>query len=408
MADIRLTPATARAAQPGDILNDHEVAGLHLRVTKTKAAWYLAYRTRDGVRRHPKLGNHPEMSLSAAREAAKAIKQQVAVGGDPSGDWQAKRDAPTVAELCERYLTQWAPLNKAASSVREDRLLIAAHVLPGLGKWRVADVTTDACDRFLADVMARKYVKPRKARGGKDGRGAVARPVKTTAPGARNRVRALLSKMMTLASTRWGMRADNPVRGTDLATEPGRRRVLAPHELEAVLRELRALAADKPRHAAGLLLMVLTGARVGEIAGATWAQYQPPALVLTEHKTKRAIGTKSVPLPAAALVVLDRLRADYGSEGRIFADCDLRREWDALRVRAGVPDVTRRDLRKTWASYALMSGKTLEMTGRIFGHTSTHTTHGYSWMLEEAKSEAVNDVAATMLRIGKVEPLDKP
>jgi hypothetical protein len=29
-------------------------------------------------------------------------------------------------------------------------------------------------------------------------------------------------------------------------------------------------------------------------------------------------------------------------------------------------------------------------------------------MLEEAKSEAVNDVAATMLRIGKVEPLDKP
>ncbi len=42
--------------------------------------------------------------------------------------------------------------------------------------------------------------------------------------------------------------------------------------------------------------------------------------------------------------------------------------WDKMRRTAGVPDVRIHDLRHSFASFAVMSGGTLPVIGRLLGH----------------------------------------
>lgn len=174
MTAVKLTPATARDTPAPAVLRDHEVSGLQLRVRPTGRVWHLWYRTRAGTERRPKLGNFPEMSLARARELAKDLKEKIARGEDPSQQWADARNAPTVAELCDRYLSEWAPRHKEPASVEEDRKLIVAHVKPGLGSARVADVDKPAVERFLGDVKDRRYTRDTGGR--------------STAPGAANQI----------------------------------------------------------------------------------------------------------------------------------------------------------------------------------------------------------------------------
>lgn len=396
-----LTPAAARAAMPGDILRDHEVTGLHLRCTRTKKAWYLYYRTRAGDERRPRLGDFPELTLSAAREAAKALKQSVALGNDPAASWAEKRAAATVSELCDLYLSDWAPEHKKPRSVQEDRWLIEGSVKPGLGARRVMDLEAADIEEFLRDVQRRKYVSAERKK--QDG--------KRTAPGARNRTRALLSRLMQLALDRYKMLpkgAENPVAGTAKAKEAGRRRLMTPTELQAVVAQLRALFEEKPRHVAAIMAMLLTGARVGEIRRARRRHWQGAALVLDDHKTDRHIGDKIVPLPPDIVALLEGLdaREPWAPNDLLFGGCDIRRVWRAVRVGAGCPDLQMRDLRRAFASYALTAGKSLDQIGDVFGHTDTQTTRGYSWLLQDSRQALVSEVAGAMLQIADRKPGD--
>lgn len=388
----KLTPAAARNAPVGSILHDHEVTGLRLRVTRTRRSWYLYYRTRAGDQRQPKLGDFPEMSLSRAREVARDLKDRIARGEDPAATWRGLREAPTVADLCERYLKEHAAKRKAARSAKEDAKLIRAHVLPGLGRLRVAEVRKPDVDRFLDDVEARRFVDPTPRHKGK-----------RTAPGAANRCRALLSKMMTLAITDYDMRphgAGNPVAGTVPRTIAKRRRVATPAELRALAGELRALFVTHPRHAAALAVLFATGARVGEIERARVRSFTGRELILSEHKTFKTIGEKVVPLPPGAVALIHQVAppASAGPDARLFGDIQLRSVWQAIRDRVGCPDLQMRDARRTFASYALSDGASLDQIGDLFGHTDTRTTKGYAGLLQDARRKVAATGAAAVSR----------
>jgi integrase len=383
----KLTPAAARAAAPGDVLHDHEVAGLRLRCTHTRKSWYLYYRTRASDQRQPKIGDFPEVSINRAREIARSIKDQVAAGADPGAAWKDRRDAPTVADLCSRYLTEYAAINKAASSVDQDKRLIYTHVLPGLGKMRVVDVRRADIDTFLTDVAARRFVRPSKRHPGK------------AAPGAANRCRALLSTMFALALDKDGfdMRPEalgNPVKRAVRQYLPSRRRIATPRELRRIAVELRTLFETKPRHAAALVTLFVTGARVGEIEYARLQQWSRDAITLTEHKTFRTIGAKVIPLPPIASRLIEIVSPkDAPPETRLFGNISLRGVWETLRKVSGCPDLQLRDLRRTFASYALSDGVGLGQIGDLFGHTSTQTTRGYAQLTPTARRKVTQQGA---------------
>jgi Arm DNA-binding domain len=82
--------------------------GLCLRVFPSgKATWTYRYRPRDGgARRRVRLGEYPSIGLAEARKRADRERGDVADGSDPQAERQLKRNAPTLAAVIERYLTE--------------------------------------------------------------------------------------------------------------------------------------------------------------------------------------------------------------------------------------------------------------------------------------------------------------
>lgn len=394
---MKLTPATARELPAGGRLRDHEVKGLELRAGKTRKTWLLYYRA-AGLERRPALGTFPELSVSAARDAAKALLLAVAKGEDPSATRQLARGEPTVADLCDWYLERWAPHRKGPAALLDDRRMIDAYIRRAMGSVRLASVTTAQLEALLDDVLHRRFVDAGRRR--RDG--------KATAPGRAASVRTLLRHLLGRAAKRylkeqgrsWATTfpEGNPVDDTAARRVHSRRRVAQPEELRNLIGELRRLEADKPRHAAGIWALFLCGARVGEVINMTADQRHGDKLILRDHKTAAAIGEKVIPLPSPVIELLDRLGPE--NSGRYFpAYKTIVRAWWALRKAAGCPDLQLKDARRTFASYAL-EGATLDQIGQLYGHTDTKTTRGYSWMLEDKKRAVAEAGAAAIIKAG--------
>src|SRR5581483_6021818 len=153
-----------RALGPGEQIWDDLVLGLHARRQKGKIVSYvLAYRTAEGRQRWHTIGRHgapwtPEM----ARDEARRLLGEVAAGHDPAAEKQAKRDAITVAELCDRY---WQDVSagrvivrggrgKKPSTLATDRVRIEGHIKSLLGSRPVAALTREDVTRFMHDIAA--------------------------------------------------------------------------------------------------------------------------------------------------------------------------------------------------------------------------------------------------------------
>jgi integrase len=340
-----------------------------------------------------RLGDHGEVTTEQARRRAQKRLGEVADGRDPAIEIRRSRAerehalteekrlralsalAPNVEALATRYLERHAEVRSKPSSLRGDRWLLRQYVLPALGHLKVEAVTR-------ADVTALHDA------------------MKTT-PHAANRARALLSKMLNLAE-KWSLRPDgsNPCRHVERYPEPKRRRFLNDEELARLGSALDAVEAEgvkMPSAVTAVRLLVLTGARMGEILGLRWehVDFERGCLRLPDSKT----GAKEVPLGREAvevLKVIERTASPWVIEGRAQGRplVNLNKAWRRIRHRAGLDDVRIHDLRRTAASAGASVGLTLEAVGQILGHSQAATTKGYAFLFDEAKRTAANAMSA--------------
>jgi hypothetical protein len=117
----------------------------------------------------------------------------------------AKRGAPTVRDLCARYVEEHLP-KKRPNAAFDDRNMIEQVILPALKHRRVSEVVFSDVD-------------------------ALHRAITKRAPYRANRVVALLSKMFSL-SIKWGWRSDNPCKGVERNPEERRQLFLTPDDIE--------------------------------------------------------------------------------------------------------------------------------------------------------------------------------
>jgi hypothetical protein len=243
---------------------DTAVKGFGLRVTQNCAKSFILNYRADGIERRYTIGTFRDpWRTAAARREAQRLKIVIDQGGDPQGEKNTVRTAPTVRDLVQRWREEHSPKNRP-STQRENEKLIRQWIFPELGTHRVADLG-------YADIEAlhRKIT-------GKQG-----------TPYRANRVLALVSKMLSLA-VRWEWRPDNPCRGIERNHEERRYRYLTPAELE---RLVAALALYPNQTAANAIrLLLLTGARSGEVFTARWQQFNLEAGVWTKPSsaTKQA------------------------------------------------------------------------------------------------------------------------
>lgn len=367
---VRQLPAPATGNR---VTYDTAVKGFGCRVTAAGGrAFILNYRRKaDGRERRYTIGSFPDWSTAPAREEAKRLKREVDGGGDPVGAQQESRGAATVADLADRFLREYVP-RKRPSTQRDYRQQIAVDILPAIGAMKVAAVSFADIDDLHRKISKR-------------------------APVHANRVVALASRMFGMA-TRWGWRADNPVRGIERNTEHRRSRYLTGDELArlaSALANLRDVAA-----ANAVRLLLLTGARRGELLAARWGDFDLVAGVWTKPgSTTKQKSLHRVPLSDVAVRLLIEMRRQVGDADWLFPSgrgghrTNVDDAWNALRKAADIPDVRLHDLRHSFASISVSAGASLPLIGSLLGHSTPTTTARYAHLFDDPARRAANRVA---------------
>jgi integrase len=218
--------------------------------------------------------------------------------------------------------------------------------------------------------------------------------------------------MFSLAND-WGWCDENPTSGVARFHEDRRERWLTVEELQRLTAALDAYSDQRAANA--LRLLMLTGARENEVLKADWSQFDLKRGIWTKpsHHTKQQ-RIEHVPLSAPALELLEAMKSKHvtgalfpGANGKT-ARVTLQRPWRQICKAAGLvvitthkgkrrkivyryrPNVRIHDLRHTFASQLVSDGVSLEIVGKLLGHTQPQTTWRYAHVADEAQRRATN------------------
>ena len=374
---------------------DTDVRGFSITIYPSgNRAFTLDYRI-AGRQRRMTIGRWPEWSTTAARERAKELRRDIDEGIDPLSLRETSREAPRVNDMITRYLAEHTP-HLAARNAADQHTIMHKLVAPEWGSKLVTEITKADVEKLLTKIAAGR-ARPSKAKPNNRARklqGPKPTPVRA------NRVGEVLRKMFTLAIG-WGMRTDNPASGFRRRIENERERYLTPEEIG---RLAKALDAAKDQRAAGIIrLCMLTGARSGEVRQARFEQFNldlgswsKPAATTKQRKIHRIPISGDV----AAIVRQRSLVVPRGNPWLFPGDTpgqpvkEIRRFWIGIQTEAKLPDVRIHDLRHTFASLLVSGGASLEMIGKLLGHTQMQTTQRYAHLMDSPLRDGVNAVAS--------------
>jgi integrase len=376
---LRLTDAIIKnlpTPKHGNVITkDALVRSFGIRITAAGArSFVLKYRRKlDGRERCYTIGSFPDWGTTAAREEAKRLKRAIDGGADPVGEQEENRAAATVADLCARFERDYLP-RKRPSTQRVYRQQIRTDILPAFGKTKVAAVSHADIDGFHHRLSTR-------------------------APTHANRTLAVLSKMFSLA-VRWGWRGDNPCKGVERNQENKRHRYLNGAELARLSTALAQLRDQNGANAIRLLL--LSGARQGELLAAKWPDCDLEAGIWTKPaSTTKQAALHRVPLSAAAVQLLTEMRAqaDDGAEWIFPARGGGHRPhvneaWIKARKAAKLDGVRLHDLRHAYASILASAGLSLPVIGALLGHATPVTTARYAHLFDDPLRQATERASA--------------
>lgn len=348
--------------------------GLVLRKLDTGlAVWLLRYRSpeRAGAERTVKLGEFPEMKLSAATADAAEKRKLIDKGVDPvdaearereaADDAHRKRGSRAFTALCARYLDEHATKHKRSAG--EDARKIARDLLPAWGHREAGSITRADVRALLAMVAA--------------GKGPGRRSAGTPAPVAANRILALISKLYTFAvNEEFPGVTGNPAWRLPKLPERARARVLSDAEIVAFW---KASETEGIVNRAAVRLLLLCPLRRSELLGAKWNDVQEDELgAWIEVPAERSKNGRPIraPLSTLAREVLAGLSVVRESPAEwLFPSVmhgkrltDLKATTLRLARRMGSEPWTVHDLRRTARTRLSALGVSVGIAERLLGH----------------------------------------
>lgn len=287
----KLSAVQVRKAGPG-VYSDG--LGLILRVKESGArSWVLRVQV-NGRRRDIGLGSDADLSLLEAREKAANLRKIARQGKDPIAERDREKvSVPTFARAVdlahENYKAGWG--DKTAEQFLAS---MKQHAVPVIGALRVDSIGLEQVLKVLA-------------------------PIWTTKPEIARKVRHRLRKVLVFANSQ-GWRSERvpaPDEISDgLAKQPVGAGFAAMHYAEVPAFFAAQLAKQESPARLALLFTILTACRSGEVRNGSWAQVDRKAKVWRRDAAfMKARRSHDVPLSPAALAVLDRAAALFGSEG---------------------------------------------------------------------------------------------
>ena len=381
----RITKRAVDALAPAErdrIVWDDDIKGFGVRVHPTGRKVYIVKYRHEGRSVKVTIGPHGPVTPAAARARAAEIVTLAKTGRDVSGKTLGQRSGATVADLCERFMKEYAPGHLKANTARLYRKIIENRILPRLGKRRVSDIGKN-------DVAGLHHEMH-------------------DVPGHANRTLSVLSRMMTLAEV-WEMRPEgvNPCRHVKKYPEHKRERFLSDDEyrrLGAALREAEREGFVSPAAIAAIRLLMLTGCRSGEIMSLRWEYVD---LEMGELQTA---GFQDG-LQGRASGRAGRLPFCKASrDGRAIPGCCpaqsgarhiayLHDSWTRILERAEIENLRIHDLRHSFASGGLLVGEGLPMIGKLLGHNKVQTTARYAHLANDPVKSAANRIATRIAEV---------
>lgn len=383
---LRCPPGRKRC----EFVDKSDAIGLYIEVRASRDG-YGVYRYRyrspaTNKTRHARIGGTDEVTLEEARQKAKAMREQVALGIDPQDDIPAAQKNENRVPLLKEFFTQqYLPYAKTRKrGWKKDEQIFNYRLKEEFGNLKLDDITRQHAQAYLTQLIEDEKL----------------------APATANHHVKLLRQVLNVALD-WDLIGKNVV---------GKVRMLpVSNKIEHYMNEeqlgklLEVLATYPARNACNVALFLLsTGARLNEALSATWVnidrEHRVWRIPAADSKSKKV---RSVPLNDAALDVLDQL----GSEGKheyLFVKKDgerfqhLHQVWSRIRKKAGMPWLRLHDLRHQYASMLVNSGRTLYEVQAILGHADPQITTRYAHLstaaLQDAASQASKAISGARER----------
>ena len=379
MSKITLTPSNVDSAKcPADKrkldLFDQRTKGLLLEVRVTGGkTYYIRYTSARGKVCQLKLADARDITLAQARQLADQTRNKLAMGEDPKEAKADLRAVPTFAKFIEEDFLPHIKTYKR--SWHCDVSLLNNHLLPALGHLHMDIITRRDVQRLLTSRLDM----------GK-------------APGTCDRM-LILARHVFNCAIKWktpGVKA-NPAKDVDLLNVDNKReRFLSEEEVRRLYSAV--VVSDNPMLKYIVPMLLLTGARKREVLDARWEDFD------VDNRLWRIPFTKSgrprtVPMSDGVMSVLDTVPRIAGSP-YVFPNPDTKKPfvtihytWDTARKRAGLRDVRMHDLRHSFASILINSGRSLYEVQHLLGHTQVKTTERYAHLQQDSLMTAANVVA---------------
>lgn len=215
------------------------------------------------------------------------------------------------------------------------------------------------------------------------------------APGSANRLLIMMRYIYNLA-LKWevlGIKT-NPCAGVPLLEDNNKKeRYLSVDEAQRLYEAV--CTSENPMLRYIVTMLLLTGARKREVLDARWQDFDLSRRIWRIPMSKSG-KARLVPLADGAMTVLAtmprNLHTDYvfASPNTNKPNVSIFSAWNTARKNAGLSDVRMHDLRHSFASLLINSGRTLYEVQHILGHTQVKTTQRYAHLSQDTLLDAAN------------------
>ena len=352
-------------------LFDTHTKGLMLEVRPSGGkTFYLRYQDVRGRTRQLRLADSRDVTLSQARALADKARNKIAMGEDPCEEKAILRKVPIFEQFIDEQYMPYVKTYKRSWDC--DVSLLKNHLLPRFGHLHLDQITRQSIVKMHHD---------RRAAG--------------AAPGSANRLLIMMRYVFNLA-IKWevpGIKT-NPCAGVPLLEVNNKmERYLSVDEAQ----RLYVAVCKSENTMLGFIvpMLILTGARKREVLDAKWQDFDLARRIwrISMSKSGKA---RHVPISDGAMTVLTSLPKNDLTD---YAFANPRTDkpyvsifcaWNTARKNAGLADVRMHDLRHSFASLLVNSGRTLYEVQHILGHTQVKTTQRYAHLSQNTLLDAAN------------------
>lgn len=353
-----------------------EIKGLYVLVSAAspgQGTYYLRYKDASKKTCHSKIGRTSDISLADARKQARTLRSEINLGADPRAELKAMRAIPTLTEFFEETYLPYAKVHKR-SWVRDVQLFARikkpfGHLkLDQIEKRKVSVWHVSLLDEGLSHATADHHPK-------------------------------LMRRLFSMAQED-GIIEKNPLARFALFNHDNNiEHYLSDEQLVSLMDVLRS---DENRTVCNIAILLLgTGCRLNEILTAKKSDIDVENRVLKiaaiNAKGKRV---RSVPLNDASLDIILKQFNDTEGYEHLFVNhqtgkpyTTIMKVWTRLRNKAGLPHLRIHDLRHSFASFLVNSGRTLYEVQQILGHSQSIVTERYAHLSTKTLQDASNSAS---------------